>query len=163
MRDSQTDAWRRVGNTGLIVTVDLGEYDKLHPSHRDKVGARCALAARALAYGEKDVAYLGPMYHSMRKEGARIALLFNHIGSGLVAKGGALDDFTICGSDKEFVPAQAEIRGDEVVVWSEQIADPVAVRYGWKNWFTPTLYSREGLPAPTFRTDSFPLRTQESR
>lgn len=95
----------------------------------------------------------------MKKDGQSISLTFDHIGSGLMAKDryGYLKGFTIAGADQKFVWAKAEIKGKEIVVWSDQVKNPVAVRYAWAN--NPddaNLYNREGLPASPFRTDEWP-------
>jgi sialate O-acetylesterase len=116
------------------------------------VGERLALAARALAYGEP-IEYSGPVYQSMKIEGTRVVLSFTHVGGGLVANGGDLKGFTIAGSDEQFVPAEAEIEGGTVVVTSDQVTQPVAVRYGWGNVPDVNLYNKQGLPASPFRTD----------
>jgi sialate O-acetylesterase len=116
------------------------------------VGERLALAARALAYGET-VEYSGPLYRSLRIEGAKAVVDFTHADSGLMAKDGPLTGFAIAGTDKIFVPAQAAIRANAVEVWSDAVAVPVAVRYGWANVPTVNLYNQVGLPASPFRTD----------
>jgi sialate O-acetylesterase len=96
----------------------------------------------------------------MKVEGDKAVLRFKHVGGGLVAEGGALKGFTIAGPDKKFVNAQAEIRGDTVVVSSPQVSRPVAVRYGWANCPVVNLFNKEGLPASPFRTDNFPMLTK---
>jgi hypothetical protein len=117
-----------------------------------------ALAARALALGE-DIEYSGPIYNEIKIDGSKITLRFTHLGGGLVAKDGPLTGFTIAGSDRKFVNAEAEIQDDKVVVWSTQVAQPVAVRYGWANYPTGNLWNKAGLPASPFRTDDFPMLT----
>src|SRR5208282_4496825 len=139
-------------NTSMAVITDAGDAINGHPSHKQVVGERLALAARALAYGEK-IEYCGPLFDSMRVENNGAILSFTHIGSGLVAKGGDLKGFTIAGENKKFVPAHAEIQGEEIVVASDQVTKPVAVRYGWANVPDVNLYNKEGLPASPFRTD----------
>ena len=116
------------------------------------MGARLALAARALAYGEK-IEYSGPIFDSMKIDGANAILHFTHLGGGLVAKDGELKGFTIAGADKVFHPAQAKIVGETVVVNSPEVPQPVAVRYGWANVPEGNLFNRAGLPASPFRTD----------
>jgi len=124
----------------------------IHPKQKEPVGQRLALAARALAYGEK-IEYSGPEYDSLKIEGNKAILTFKHVGTGLVAKDGPLKGFTIAGGNKEFVEAKAEIHGDTVVVTSDQVTSPVAVRYGFTNIPDGNLWNKEGLPASTFRTD----------
>ena len=145
-----------VPNTGMAVAIDLGEWNDIHPLNKEDVGKRLALAARKLAYGDSAVVHSGPIYESMRIEGDKIVLAFAHVGSGLVSRGGgALKHFAIAGADKRFVWAQARIEGNEVVVWNENVTDPMAVRYAWAdNPEGANLYNREGLPASPFRTDN---------
>jgi len=136
----------------MAVITDFGSFENLHPTQKEPVGARLALAARAIAYGEK-IEYSGPIYEALKIEGGRAVLRFKHVGGGLVAKDGPLKGFTIAGADGNFVPAQAEIVDDTVVVSGEGVAAPVAVRYGWANVPDVNLYNKEGLPASPFRTD----------
>jgi sialate O-acetylesterase len=159
LREAQLLTSLRVPNTALAVITDVGNETDIHPKKKEPVGARLALAARAVAYGEKTV-YSGPIYREMKVDGEQTSLSFQHTGSGLVAKGGPLVGFTIAGPDHKFVNAQAEIRDGKVVVWSPSVQQPVAVRYGWANYPVVNLWNREGLPASPFRTDDFPLLTQ---
>jgi len=143
-----------VANTGMAVITDIGEWNDIHPLNKKDVGKRLALAAENIAYNEKDVIYSGPIYKSMKIEGNKIILTFTNIGSGLVAKGGDLKHFAIAGTDKKFVWAKVKIENDKVVVWNENIANPVAVRYAWAdNPQGANLYNKEDLPASSFRTD----------
>ena len=140
-------------NVGIAVTLDLGDYDDVHPPHKKEVGERLALWALAKDYGQKGLVHCGPIYQSMEVEGGKVRLLFDHTGSGLVAKDGKLANFVIAGVDQKFVPAEATIEDETVVVWSGQVAEPVAVRYAFDNAGVPSLFNREGLPASSFRTD----------
>ena len=108
--------------------------------------------ARAIAYHEK-IVYSGPEYTGMKVDGNKVSLSFKHVGDGLMAKEGALKGFTICGADRKFVPAEAAIVGDTVVVSSASVENPVAVRYGWENYPVVNLYNKEGLPASPFRAN----------
>ena len=142
-----------VPNTAMAVTIDLGEWNDIHPLNKEDVGKRLALAAQKIAYGE-DVVYSGPIYDSMKIDGNKIILSFIHTGGGLFAKGGPLQSFAIAGEDKKFVWAKAEIDDDSVIVWNETVDNPVAVRYAWAdNPQDANLYNKEGLPASPFRTD----------
>ena len=152
IREAQFLTLAKVKNTAMAVTTDVGNATDIHPTQKEPVGQRLALAARALAYGEK-IEYSGPLYDSMTTKGEEIAIKFNHIGSGLVAKDGELKGFTIAGEDKKFVPAQAKIQGSAVIVSAEGVAAPKAVRYGWANVPDVNLFNQEGLPASPFRTD----------
>lgn len=145
-----------VPNTGMAVIIDIGEWNDIHPLNKNDVGKRLALAARKVAYNNEKVVYSGPLYKSMRIDDNKIILTFTHVGSGLVAQGGELKHFAICGADSQFVWAQAKIEGDKVIVWSDEISNPVAVRYAWAdNPEGANLYNKDGLPASPFRTDEF--------
>jgi sialate O-acetylesterase len=145
-----------VPNTGMAVTIDIGEWNDIHPLNKKDVGKRLALAAQRVAYGDTELVHSGPVYESMIIDGNRIILNFTNVGGGLIARGDGLHCFAICGSDKRFVWAEAKIRGINVIVWSDEIANPVAVRYAWAdNPQEANLYNREGLPASPFRTDEF--------
>jgi len=144
-----------VPNVGMAVTIDLGEWNDIHPDRKKEVGERLALAAEKIAYGEKDIVSSGPVYQSSTIEGNKVIISFTNTGSGLITNDGEeLSQFAIAGADKKFVWAKAKIEGDKVVVWNEDIADPMYVRYAWAdNPDNPNLYNKEGLPASPFRTD----------
>ena len=152
IREAQFLTLAKTTNTAMAVTTDVGEAGNIHPKQKEPVGARLALAARALAYDEK-IEYSGPLYQSVKIDGNRAILSFIHTGSGLMAKAGELKGFTVAGADKKFLAAKAEIAGDTVVVSSAEISAPVAVRYGWTEFPDVNLYNKEGLPASPFRTD----------
>jgi sialate O-acetylesterase len=152
IREAQFLTLAKVKNTAMAVTTDVGNANDIHPTQKEPVGQRLALAARALTYGEK-IEYSGPLYDSMEAKGGEITISFKHIGGGLVAKDGELKGFTIAGPDKNFMPAQAKIEGSTVVVSAEGVASPKAVRYGWANVPDVNLFNQEGLPASPFRTD----------
>ena len=143
-------------NTAMAVAIDVGETNNIHPQNKQDVGLRLALGGLAIAY-DFDIVYSGPIYKSMNIRGNKIRLNFKHVGDGLVAKGGEpLKGFAIAGSDLKFVWAEAKIVGDDkVVVWSDQVPNPIAVRYAWENNPICNLYNEEGLPASPFRTDQW--------
>jgi sialate O-acetylesterase len=145
----------KVPHTGMAVITDVGDEKDIHPRKKEPVGARLALAARAIAYGEK-IEYSGPLYESMKVEGNKAVLSFTHVGKGLEAKGETLTGFTVAAEDKQFHNAQAEIKGDKVVVWSDKVGRPVAVRFGWANYPVVNLWNKDGLAASPFRTDDWP-------
>jgi len=151
IRDAQLATWRTVPNTAMVVITDYGNANETHPRDKEPVGARLALAARALAYGEK-IEYSGPVFDAVKFAGTRAIIAFQHIGTGLMIKGAALKGFTITGATN-FVPATATIDGQHVIVTSDQVAKPVAVRYGWENVPDVNLFNNAGLPATPFRTD----------
>jgi sialate O-acetylesterase len=152
IREAQLLTWQKTPKTAMVVTTDVGSATDIHPRNKEPVGARLALAARAVAYGEK-IEYSGPVYQSMKVVGQRAVLTFTHLGGGLVAQAGELKGFTIAGDDKKFVPAMAKIEGGTVVVAAKEVAKPVAVRYGWSNVPDVNLFNKAGLPATPFRTD----------
>lgn len=154
LREAQTMALE-LPNTGMAVTIDIGEAKDIHPKNKQDVGKRLALNALATVYG-KDIPYSGPMYKSMKIEGNKIRLQFNHVNKGLKTKGNEkLKGFSIAGKDKKFVWAKAKIEGNEIVVSNSQIKNPVAVRYGWAANPICNLYNGAELPASPFRTDDW--------
>ena len=159
LRESQLLTAKTCPNTGMAVITDAGDPVDIHPTRKEPVGARLALAARKIAYGQ-DIVHSGPIYKGMKKTGGSIRLYFDSIGSGLVAKDGALKGFTIAGADNVFVEATASILdGNKVIVSSPMVANPVSVRYGWSNCPDVNLFNAEGIPATPFRTDSLPMKT----
>ncbi len=152
LREAQLLTLTKAPNTAMTVITDCGDAADIHPTNKEPVGQRLALAARALAYGEK-IEFSGPIYQSMTITGSKVALAFSHAGKGLIAKNGQLKGFTIAGEDGKFVPATAEIIGTKVVVSSKDVPSPKAVRYGWVNVPDVNLFNTEGLPASPFRTD----------
>jgi sialate O-acetylesterase len=154
--------------TGMASAVDIGNPTNVHPKDKMDVGNRLALVARHVAYGEK-IAYSGPIFASMKTNGNAVGLTFTHAGGGLIIgtapwtpngvapiSNATLVGFTIAGKDQNFVPADATIKDNAVIVSSPQVSDPVAVRYAWANTPVANLYNKEGLPASPFRTDDWP-------
>ena len=144
-----------VPNTAMAVTIELGEWNDIHPDNKKDVGERLALGAEKIAYGEKNIVSSGPLYQSSKIEGNKIIVSFTNTGSGLISiDDEELNQFAIAGADKKFVWAKAKIEGDKVVVWNDDITQPMYVRYAWAdNPFGANLYNKEGLPASPFRTD----------
>lgn len=176
LREAQTLALQ-LPHTGQAVLIDLGESGDIHPRNKREVGERLAKTALSKSYG-KSIHGLSPTYSSMIVEGNKIRLKFNHVESGLIARSlpetydvrtesgrtaplfrnspeSQLEGFAICGSDQKWVWANACIDGNDVLVWTDQIKEPVAVRYAWANNPTANLYSGAGLPVTPFRTDTF--------
>jgi sialate O-acetylesterase len=163
--EAQAMTLKSAPNTGMAVTVDIADVEKIHPKNKDlsgihpmnkqEVGRRLALWAFAKVYG-RELVYSGPIYKSMAVEGNNVRLQFDHVGGGLIASDGKpLSDFIIAGADQKFVPAVAKIDGCSIVVHSDQVAQPAAVRYAWHDDATPNLANKERLPASPFRTDSW--------
>lgn len=144
-----------VPNTGMAVTIDIGEADDIHPRNKREAGRRLAQWALAKTYG-KDVVACGPLCKSMRTDGNKIVVEFDYAAGGLAARDGAkLKGFAIAGADKKFVWADAKIAGNTVVVSSPEVASPAAVRYAWANNPDCNLVNKAGLPASPFRTDDW--------
>lgn len=155
IRDAQLQTWRRVPRTAMTVVTDYGNATNIHPRAKAPVGARLALAARALAYGEP-LEYSGPAYESVKMDGGHAIVSFTHLGGGLVTAGtGLLKGFAMAGADRVFKPAEVTIEGNTVVVHCPSIVDPKAVRYGWENVPDVNLFNKAGLPASPFRTDNW--------
>jgi sialate O-acetylesterase len=152
IREAQFLTLAKTTNTAMAVIMDHGDSNDIHPIEKQPVGARLALAAEALAY-DAAVEYSGPLFKGCKINNGEVVISFTHVGMGLVAKGGPLKGFVIAGADKKFVPAQAEILGNTVVVSSPQVPVPAAVRYGWANVPDGNLFNTAGLPASPFRTD----------
>ena len=158
LREAQLLSTQVLPKAGMAVITDVGEENDIHPKKKGPVGARLALAARAIAYGEK-IEYSGPIYRSMTVAGDRVVLRFDHVGRGLEARGGELKGFAICGEDRKWTWGKAWIQNDTVLVNSPDVARPVAVRYGWADYPVVNLWNKDDLPASPFRTDDFPLIT----
>jgi sialate O-acetylesterase len=159
VRESQS-AILSLPNTGMAVTIDIGDPDNVHPKNKEPLGDRLTRIALANTYGRK-IEYSGPVYESMKIEGNAIRLKFSHVDGGLVAKDGPLKWFQIAGADQNFVDAGAAIDGDTIVVRSAQVPAPVAVRYAWADYPEGcNLYNSAGLPAAPFRTDQWDALTK---
>lgn len=155
IREAQLNTFKTTPNTALAVTYDVGEWNDIHPLNKKAVAQRLFLGARKMVYGEK-VTHSGPVYKDMKIEGDKIVISFTETGRGLMAKGGTLKHFAIAGEDKQFVWAEAVIRGNKVVVSSKSVKNPVAVRYAWSdNPDEANLCNKEGLLASPFRTDNW--------
>ena len=156
IRDVQHSVMRNVPNTGMVSTLDIGDEERIHPPEKLEVGRRLALWALAETYGREDVAYSGPAYKSMKIEGDRVLLEFDHVLDGISPLDEHARNFTVAGADRVFHPAKVKVMPDQrVAVWSDAVPHPVAARYGWSNWVKGDLSNSSGLPAPSFRTDDW--------
>ncbi|MGV3772785.1 MAG: sialate O-acetylesterase [Verrucomicrobiales bacterium] len=158
LREAQDWATKVLPNVGMAVITDVGDKDDIHPGKKEPVGARLALLARKMAYGQDIVAH-SPAYKSLEIKNNQAIVAFDHVGGGLKAEGEKLSGFSIAGADRKFVWADAKIEGDKVIVSSDKVSNPVAVRYGWADYPVVNLFNKEGLPASPFRTDAFPMVT----
>jgi sialate O-acetylesterase len=157
LRESQYVVTTKVSNTGLAVTIDIGDADDIHPRDKKDVGYRLSLSALKIAYGE-NLVYSGPTYKSMKVENGKVIIEFDNIGSGLLAKNkyGYINAFAVAGSDKIYHWAKVYLDGNKVVVYSDDVKNPLSVRYAWAN--NPddvNLFNKEMLPAVPFRTDQW--------
>jgi sialate O-acetylesterase len=164
LREAQTATMGVLPNTGEAVIIDLGEGQDIHPRNKQDVSKRLARWALARDYG-LSIAHHSPLYKSMERRGNTIVLTFDHVGGGLrTFDTREVRGFAIAGSDKKFFWAKASITGnDKVEVWSDQVAEPVAIRYAWADNPICNLRSREGLPVTPFRTDDWPGITANNR
>ncbi len=140
-----------IPNTGMAVTNDIGTIHDIHPRNKQEVGRRLSLWALAGTYGKHGIVYSGPLYKSMKIDDGKIRVSFEHVGTGLASRDGKpLTWFEIAGPDGKFVSANAAISGDTVVVSSDKVKHPVAVRFAWSQEAEPNLMNKEGLPASAF-------------
>jgi sialate O-acetylesterase len=153
----------KVPGTGMAVATDLvNNITDIHPKNKLDVGNRLALWALAKDYGKKDLVYSGPLYKATKVEGNKIRITFAHTGSGLKSRDGKpLAEFEIAGADGKFVPAEATIDGETVVVEAQAVAAPTQARFGWRNVANPNLVNKEGLPASPFQTNNWQGGTGE--
>lgn len=154
LREAQTMTLSQ-SNTGMACAVDIGDAGSVHPLNKQEVGRRLALIADKMVY-KKEVNASDPMYKDFRIEGNRVRISFTNTASGLSTKdGNEVKGFAVAGSDKQFHWAKAVIHGKEVVVYSDEVSEPVAVRYAWADNPECNLINSEGLPAIPFRTDDW--------
>lgn len=145
-----------IPKTGMVVISDLVDDVKdIHPKYKKTVGERLANIALVDAYGKDGTVYRSPLYKSMKVEKNKIRIIFDNVPTVLEAKGGELTEFMIAGEDRKFYPAKAKIDKNTVIVSAKEVKKPVAVRFAWANGAIPTLFSKEGLPVPSFRTDNW--------
>ncbi|MEI9806624.1 MAG: sialate O-acetylesterase [Bacteroidota bacterium] len=156
LREAQVQSLDLIPNSGMVITLDIGSNEFIHPPDKTTVAERFSYWALSKQYDVPGLAIMGPVYKKMKKDGNTIRLVFDHTGTGLTSFGKELKNFEIAGEDKVFYPASAIISGkNEIVVKSDSVAHPVAVRYGFKDWVVGDLFNIEGLPASSFRTDAW--------
>jgi sialate O-acetylesterase len=155
LREQQTKA-ATYANTGMVVIHDLVDNIKdIHPKLKKEVGQRLAAMALTKTYGLKGFPSAYPQYQGMQVEKDKVRIRFTNADAGLMVKGKEATDFWIAGEDKKFVPAKVKIDGNSVIVWNSAVKKPSAVRFGFSNTAMPNLFSKEGLPVNTFRTDDW--------
>jgi sialate O-acetylesterase len=155
LREAQLEAMHTVNNTGMAVTMDVGEYETIHPGEKITVGKRLAYWALAKTYQLDGIAFSGPVYKTMEVKESKAVLRFDYADNGFTTLGNPLNGFTVAGSDRRFYPAAAVIKGKTLEVTCDSVPQPVAVRYGWDNFIVGTLFNNAGLPASSFRTDDW--------
>ena len=159
IREAQLLTYKTVHNTGMAVITDAGDSADIHPRNKEIVGRRLSLWALAKNYAKKDIIYSGPLYRSMKVEGDNIRIHFDFSEGLMIRDATVLTEFTIAGANRQFIPAQARIEGNTVVVSAVGVKQPVSVRFAWKNFMRPNLYNKAELPASPFRTDDWPGET----
>ena len=152
--EAQTETLK-VKNTGMAVLTDITTLKDIHPPNKQEVGRRLSLWALANNYGKSDLVYSGPLYKSIKVDGNKVVVSFDHAAGLKASDGKDLSWWTIAGEDKKFVKATAKIEGDTVVVSAEGVAIPVAVRFGYHQLAEPNLVNGAGLPASPFRSDKW--------
>jgi sialate O-acetylesterase len=159
LREAQLKVMETVTNTGMVVTLDIGEQFLIHPSQKEPVGNRLAYWALANNYNIEGISYSGPVFNKIEKnKNDTITISFKYANMGLTSFGKPLTDFEIAGADKVFYPANATFtkgKAEWISISSDQVKDPISVRYGFKNWLQGCLYNVQGLPASSFRTDDW--------
>ncbi len=157
LQEAQTLTAQTLDKCGIAIINDIGEQGDIHPKNKQEVGRRLALWALAKDYGKSGPEHSGPLYLSSFIKDGKIRVQFTHTGAGLKTRdGGELKHFQIAGADQKWVWAKARIEGNEVVVWSESVPQPIGARYAWASWPEgANLTNAEGLPASCFRTDDF--------
>lgn len=156
LREAQLLAMKEIPNSGMVVTMDIGEENRIHPANKEDVGARLAYWALSQTYGKKGFGYSAPIYQSMKVDGDRIKLEFEKFGSnGFAPHGENLKHFEIAGEDKVFHPAIAWAGEGGIYVRADEVPNPVAVRYAYKNFVSADLKDELGLPVSSFRTDNW--------
>jgi sialate O-acetylesterase len=178
IREAQRLSMARIPNSGMVVTTDVGNCNDIHPRDKGPVGERLARWALAKTYHLNVKAAVhdtvhdgkgvdwdkvspsfdyisGPMYKEMKVEDGKVRLIFDYADSGLKGRADDVSGFTIAGKDQKFVPAKAKVEGKTVVVWSDEVKEPAAVRFGWNACPEATLFNGAGLPASPFKTDDW--------
>ncbi len=150
LREAQAEALA-LPNTGMVVTIDIGDVDDVHPKNKQEVGRRLALLARRHLFNEP-VNCDGPMFQSARREGNAMRVTFGH-ARGLTSRSQPITAVEIAGADRKFVPAAARIEGETLVAWADGVSEPQAVRYAWHNFPDACLFNADGLPAAPFRSE----------
>jgi sialate O-acetylesterase len=153
LRDAQRRTLTALPNTGMAVTMDIGETNNIHPADKQDVGKRLSLWALNKTYGDKGIIYSGPLYKSFKTEGNKVIVSFNNTDGGLTSNNKPLKDFELQDADGTWKPATASIEGNTVVVTSDAVAKPAGVRYAYYSYAEGSLFNGKGLPASSFTSE----------
>lgn len=157
LREAQLKAEKMISNSGMAVTLDVGEEECIHPSNKKVVGERLALQALSKTYGVGGICASSPSYREMKIQDNKVILFFDNASMGFSSFGKELKNFEISDKSGKFLPAVAQIKNNTVIVWNDSIKNPVFVRYGFKNFVQGDLFGTSGLPVSSFRTDTMKL------
>ncbi len=156
IREVQLNSMKKIPNCGMVVTMDIGDEYYIHFPDKKTVSERLLYWALAKSYGYKGISFCGPLYKSMRAVNGKINISFDFAENGLTSFGKEFVNFEIAGNDKIFYPAKASIEDDKTInIWSNDVKNPIAVRYAYKEYAKGDLYNTAGLPASSFRTDDW--------
>ncbi|NGM61217.1 sialate O-acetylesterase [Sphingobacterium sp. SGG-5] len=161
LREAQSNASTQISNAGMVVSMDVGAKNYIHPPDKTVISKRLLYWALANVYGMKGLAFASPAYKSHKIDNDRVTIFFSHAENGLTSFGKSLKAFEIAGEDKVFHPAEAKITAKGVVVHSKDVKNPIAVRYAFKDWVVGDLFNTEGLPASSFRTDHWSFKGRD--
>lgn len=156
LREAQLNALKQIPKSAMAVTMDIGDETHIHPSHKKEVSERLLYCALVNTYGYKGISFSGPLYKSMSVTNNKINITFKYAEIGLTTFGNELINFEIAGDDKVFYKANAKIEDNQTItVWNDNVINPLAVRYAYKEYAKGELYNNQGLPASSFRTDDW--------
>ena len=155
LREAQQKAMSKIPNSGMAVTMDIGSEKVIHPPDKLTISKRLAYWALANTYQKKGINFQSPVYKSLKITGGNAYVNFDFTPNGLTTFGKEPSVFEIAGEDKIFYPAKAKISGNGIVIQSDKVKTPIAVRYGFKDWVVGDVYNTEGLPVTPFRTDNW--------
>ncbi|SHF74873.1 sialate O-acetylesterase [Flavobacterium fluvii] len=155
LREAQLKASKEIPNSAMAVLMDVGEENNIHPMDKEKGGNRLAYLALAKTYGVEGFEFESPKYKALEIKDNSVTVSFDDAPNGITAYGKEVTGFEIAGEDKVFYPAKAEVRRKSVVLTSDKVTKPIAVRYLFKDFMKAELFSTGGLPVSSFRTDEW--------
>ncbi len=155
LREAQLNTMFNTSNTGMVVSLDVGDENSIHPSRKFILGKRLAYWALNKDYGFSKIEFSGPVFKSLEIKENKVMIKFDFAENGLFCPDDEINNFELASKDKVFFPANAKIMGNQLEVQSDKVKTPVHVRYGWKNYLKGNLFDVKGLPASSFRSDSW--------